>query len=232
MNAIITGSSRGLGLAIATRFAQEGMNVAISSRKEADVLKAKKDIKKVNSKVQVLAHAVDFGDKNSVEAYVKHIQTEWKSIDIVVNNAGIYFEDYIDTDIEENLEKILNINLFSAVRINKAVIESMKKNKKGVIIHIVSIAAKQHREDAATYSISKMALKSYNDLMRDSLKKYGIKVIALYPGAMDTSSWDGISVDKNKMIQMRDMTGTIMNAINLSENTSIEEIIINTVQEL
>ena len=229
--AIITGSTRGLGFAIASRLAQEGYDVAINSRKQEDVEKAEKLISGQNN-VDVIARVVDFGDKDSVAEYVDRIKEKWGNIDVLINNVGIYASDRIDGEIDDNLEKMMNVNLMSSVRINKEVVEIMKKNKGGIIIHIISIAAKKLRSDAATYSISKLALKGYNDLLREELKPYGIRVMAFYPGAMNTSSWDGESDDRSWMIQMDDMTNTIMAALNFSESASIEELTINNVKDL
>ena len=88
------------------------------------------------------------------------------------------------------------------------------------------------RADAASYSISKFALKGYNDLLRESLKSHGIKVMALYPGAMNTSSWDETSANKDNMIQMEDMARTILTSLELSENATFDEIVINNLKEV
>ena len=232
MKAIVTGSTRGLGLAISKKFKEEGIDVAISSRNIEGLNKALDELNSVESNSTAIGDVVDFGEKESVSVYVKSIVEKLGGIDILVNNVGTYFEDRADSDIEDNLEKILEVNLMSSVRMNKMVVELMKKQKSGFIFNVISIVAKNVRADAATYSISKLALKGYNDLLRESLKKYGIRVIALYPGAMNTSSWDESDIDRSNLIQMSDMTSSIYNVLSMSKNASIEEIVINTIGDI
>lgn len=230
MNAIITGSSKGLGYAVSECFLKNGFDVAISSRDKDGLNKALSRLSEYNDKI--FGQVVDFGNRESVAHYLDNLFEKWKQVDILVNNVGIYKEDSIDDDIETNLEKMLNVNLMSSVRINQKIINLMKKQKHGYIFNVISIAAKSPRRDAASYSISKIALKAYNDLLREALKEFGIKVIALYPGPMNTSSWDNTEVDTSDLIQMSDMNSLIMNALNLSENTNLEEIVINTLGEV
>ena len=134
MKAIVTGSSRGLGLAISKAFKEVGIDVAISSRNEKGLNKALDELKLIISDSTAIGHVVDFSKKESVSGYVKSIVEKLGGIDILVNNVGIYFEDKADDDIEENLKKILEVNLLSSVRINKEVVEVMKKQKGRVCI--------------------------------------------------------------------------------------------------
>lgn len=230
MNAIVTGSSKGLGYAVSECFLKNGFDVAISSRDRNGLNKALETLSKYKGKVN--GQVVDFGNRNSVDQYFDSLFEKWSHLDILVNNVGIYKEDRIDDDIESNLETMLNVNLMSSVRINRKVIELMKKQKKGYIINVISVAANSPRHDAASYSISKISLKAYNDILREELKEYGIKVIALYPGPMNTSSWDNTDVDTSGLIQMSDMNSLIMSALNLSGNSNIEEIVINTLRKV
>lgn len=230
MNAIVTGSSKGLGYALSECFLKNNFNVAISSRDKNGLNNAMSKLSIYKGKL--FGQVVDFGKRESVEKYFDELLENWNRIDILVNNVGIYAEDRIDDDLEINLEKMLNVNLMSSVRMNHKVLKLMKKQRKGYIINVISIAANSPRHDAASYSISKIALKAYNDLLRESLKEFGIKVIALYPGPMNTSSWDHTEVDTSNHIHMSDMNSLIMNALSMSENTNIEEIVINTVSKI
>ena len=71
-------------------------------------------------------------------------------------------------------------------------------------------------------------MKSYNDAQRESLRAFGIKVVGIYPGAMNTSSWDGEEVDASQMIQPEDVSRSILQIIEMSDNSTVEELIINT----
>lgn len=228
MKAIVTGSSRGLGLAISKAFVQSGYDVAISSRKEPDVKSTIEKLQSLNPEISVIGKTVDFESAKSIEDYLRFVYSKWGEADVLVNNVGIYMVDKADENIEKNLEHQLNVNLLSAVRMNRGILESMKNKKKGFIFHVISIAAKNLREDSSSYSISKAALMAYNNLLRESVKGYGIRVIGIYPGPMNTSSWDGSGTDQNKLIQVEDVTSSILNVLKLSSNASVEEIVLNT----
>jgi short-subunit dehydrogenase len=232
MKAIITGSSRGLGLALAEKFLSEGIDVAISARAENDLNDALIALNSKGFNGKAIGYTVDFSQQESVTAYTNSVLKKWRYIDVLVNNVGIYGEDKADGDIAANLEKMLNVNLLSAVRMSQAVIPGMKKNEGSFIFNIVSIAANHLRSDAVSYSLSKLALKGYCDLLRKELKEFGIRVVAVYPGGMNTSSWDDEKVDHSKLIQMSDMGKILLQAMNLSGNATIEEIVVNTLKDI
>jgi len=232
MRAIITGSSNGLGLAIAKHFAEHGIHVAVSARKEDRLKQILKEIREVGKDVEVIGGIVDFGNKKSVEAYVKLVHIKWGKIDVLVNNAGIFREDTVSDDMEENLLFNLNVNLLSSVRMNHAIQNGINDGPGSFIFNIVSIAAKSPRHDAASYSISKMALRTFTDLQRESLRERNIKVIGVYPGAMNTNSWDEEDVERKNMIQTTDICSSLMNIMSMTNNAGVEEIIINPVKPI
>ncbi len=229
MKAIVTGSSRGLGLAIAGGLLEEGHSVSITSRSKSGLDKALENLKSKNFENRVFGYVVDFGDQKSVEGFTQKSIDDMGGIDILVNNVGIYSEDTADSIKEDDLNKMINVNLMSSVRMNESVLGHMKVNKSGYIFNVVSIATRDPRGDAASYTISKAALKMYSDLLRESLKEFGIRVTSIFPGPMNTSSWDDIDVDHSKLIQMKDMMSLINANLSMSENSNVEEIVINTV---
>ena len=96
--------------------------------------------------------------------------------------------------------------------------------KTGYVFNILSVLAKEVRTSAAAYTISKHALKALNDLLREELRPYSIKVCAIYPGSVNTSSWDGISADRESMVQPKDIADFIKNSVTGSKNAFVEEI--------
>ena len=232
MKAIVTGSSRGLGYEIARSFVKQGFDVAVTARKEDVLNKVIDELRKLHGKGKITGGTVDFEDEKSIGKYCEKIKNELGEIDILVNNAGIYHEDKIGQNIGDYLKKALEVNLFSAIRMSNEFIEIMKKKTSAHIINIISVAALNPRIDAVSYSISKAALKSYNDAQRETLKEFGIKVVGIYPGAMNTSSWDNEEVDTSKMIQPSDVSESILQIIRMSGNTTVDELIINTNKSL
>jgi short-subunit dehydrogenase len=228
MKAIITGSSKGLGRAIARDFVKEGYDVVVTARSTDDLKELIEELKKLNASCEITGTTVDFEDVKSIENYCEKIKKDVGAIDILINNVGIYHEDVIGQDIDQNLKKDLEINLFSAIRMSNAFLPSLKMKSSSHIINVISIAALHPRVDAVSYSISKAALKCYTDIQRESLRKFGIKVVGIYPGAMNTSSWDDQDINTSLMIQPEDVSNSILQIVKMSENTTVEELIINT----
>jgi short-subunit dehydrogenase len=226
--AIVTGSSRGLGFEIARTLLEEGMSVSVVARNQVDLDRTLKHLKPAAKDSEVMGFVADLSLSAGIEAYCRHVKDKWETVDVIVNNVGIYSEDSADQDISINLLRMIEVNLFAAVRITGSFLDVMKKRKAGHIINIVSIAAKNLRPEAASYSISKSALRAWTDVLRESLRSQGIRVTGLYPGPMNTSSWDGSAADTSKMIQTGDVTRVILQALRQSANSSMEEIVINT----
>ena len=226
MKAVVTGSSRGLGLEIARTFMKAGMEVAITSRSKSGLEEAIKSLGP-GADDFVMGSTVDFSDQGSVESYAEWVHEEMGEIDILVNNVGIYIEDDINNYKEDNLGKMMEVNVMSAMRMCRAFTDDLIDNQ-GYIVNIVSIAAKRVRTDAVTYSMSKAALASYTKALRESLRQKNVKVTGIYPDAINTSSWDGIEVDRSKLIQPSDVSQSILNLVQLNKNTVVEEIIIET----
>ncbi|MEQ8323464.1 MAG: SDR family NAD(P)-dependent oxidoreductase [Vicingaceae bacterium] len=226
MKTVITGSSKGLGFEIAKIFLDDGMDVHITSRKKSSLEGALNELKKRDPKGYLTGTAVDLSVSESIGHFCDSIKNQGDDIDILVNNVGTYSEDDIHSLSIETIDELMKINLYSAVRMTKELMPSIIR-KKGFVVNIISAAALQPRTDALAYSISKGALKIFSDATRESLRAEGVKVIAVYPGAMNTSSWDGIEVDRDSLIQPKDVAKLILNAVQLSPNTLVEEIIIN-----
>ena len=226
MKTVITGSSRGLGLEIARTFVKAGMEVAITSRSREGLEKAMSSLGP-GSDDFVMGSTVDFGDVNSVISYAEWVRKEMGSIQVLVNNVGIYMEDGPFSYREEDLAKMMEVNVLSAMRMCSAFRDDLVQSK-GYIVNIVSIAAKKVRPDAVTYSMSKAALSAYTAALRESLRQRGVKVTAIYPDAINTSSWDGVDVDRSRLIQPQDISTSILNLVQMNVNTVVGEIVIET----
>ncbi len=114
-NIIITGASRGIGLAIAERYAREGWNIAICSRNSQKLSEAKAILHAINPSITTLVEACDMGVKEQVMAFADKCLSEFSTIEILVNNAGVYTPGVISSEgFEDNLEELMKINLYSA----------------------------------------------------------------------------------------------------------------------
>src|SRR5688572_10737503 len=130
MNAIVTGATKGMGLAITERLANEGFNLVICSRNKVELLELAESIQQ-KFKVKVKWMEADLSNKTEVLTFAKFALDQFNDIDILVNNTGIFISRSILDEEDGDLEKQMNINLFAPYHLTRAVGNLMKKNNKG-----------------------------------------------------------------------------------------------------
>jgi short-subunit dehydrogenase len=226
MNAIISGATRGIGRAIAFELAGLGYSLALGARFKYDLLKLTNELLGKNPHHHILTRVCDFSNKNEIISFSSEVKRRFEKIDIIVNNVGCYHENTISEEKEGKLEELINMNLYSAYHLSRCFLPAMKKQKSGYIFNICSLTSFFPRYTAASYSISKAALLSFSKSLSEEMRDYNIKVTAVIPGSVNTSSWDGINVPKNELIQPDDIAKCISTCLQLSPNAFIEEIII------
>jgi NADP-dependent 3-hydroxy acid dehydrogenase YdfG len=183
---LITGATSGFGKAIAEKYAAQNYNLIICGRRIERLNKLKQDLEEKYS-IKVLISSFDIQNKEAVKAAVEAIPTEWKSIDILINNAGLAaglseiqngnFDDW-DTMIDTNLKGVLYIT--------RLISPLMMERKQGHIFNIGSIAGKYVYPKGNVYCATKHAVNALNEAMRIDLLPYNIKVTAIHPGAAET----------------------------------------------
>jgi len=185
--AIITGAGRGLGEAIALAFAREKVNVVIDDVNGAAANNVKEKVIALGSKA--MAFDVDITKAKDVVAMVESVEKEFGRIDILVNNAvapnSFRRVLFMETDLSE-WTNILNVSLTGTFICSKAVAKVMIKNRKGKIINMSSIAANLPASGQAAYSTSKAGIEGLSKVMAGELGKYGINVIYIRPGVIET----------------------------------------------
>lgn len=221
MNILISGASRGIGRAVATLLASKNHNLYLISRSISDLESLKAKIQTQENKVEIFS--CDLSKSQESVQLIEKIQATTQ-IDVLINNLGIFETNQSDQiDIDE-LKKLMDLNLYSAINLSNAVIESMKESEQGTIINMGSVMSHLAAPFAANYSISKHAFKAWNDALRDELRQHGLKVCAIYPGAVNTSSWDGMEVNRDAMIQPEDIAKLINTLLEMNYNTLVEEV--------
>lgn len=181
--ALITGGAGGIGLAIASRFASEGANIVLADirmdqlQKGAEALKAKGFEK-------VWLSQCDVSNEQQVEASVKGSIDNFRSIDIIVNNAGLMIFKKLEETSQQDWNRILNVDLIGAFYFTKYAYLNMKEG--GCIINISSIHALETTPMVTTYAAAKAALLSLTRSSSIEGKAKGIRVNAILPGAIDT----------------------------------------------
>jgi short-subunit dehydrogenase len=225
MNVVITGGSKGMGKAMAERFASVKNNIFICSRNEEELAKTAGELTKNYGNV-VKYYAADLSDKNEVIKFAKWIADQNIAIDILINNAGQFIPGSIYNEEDGTLEKMMDINLFSAYHLTRALLPEMMKKQSGHIFNICSIAALKAYANGGSYSISKYALMGFSKNLREEMKPYNLKVTAVYPGAVYTSSWEGADILPSRIMEVNDIAEMVYAASLLSPQACVEDIVI------
>ena len=154
--ALVTGGARGIGKAIAIRYAQEGCNVAITGVNEKNVALALEELKQYD--VKTLGFVSDASDSEEVKKTVDKVIQEFGRIDILVNNAGITKDGLLIRMTEDQWDTVINVNLKSAFNYINAVLPTMARQKSGCIINMASVVGISGNAGQANYAASKAGL--------------------------------------------------------------------------
>ncbi len=226
MNIVITGGTKGIGLAIAHTFAKESFNLAICSRNKKDLDELTKSFKASYPNVQVLSMQTDMSKKSEVMAFAEFIKKEWNTLDVLVNNAGVFLPGEIHKEEDGILENQIETNLYSAYYLTRALLSLMLPNKKGHIFNMCSIASFMAYPNGGSYSISKFALLGFSKVLRAEMQDKGIKVTSIMPGATWSNSWAGVDLPTERLMQADDIAISVISAWKMSPSAVVEDIIL------
>lgn len=195
--AIITGAARGIGKAIAMRFAAEGCNVAFTDLVYNDVAQAtEKEISAFGVKAKGYAsNAANFDDTQKV---VEEVIKDFGRVDILVNNAGITKDTLLMRMTEEQWDAVINVNLKSCFNFTKAVQGTMLKQKSGSIINMSSVVGVSGNAGQSNYSASKAGMIGFTKSIAKELGSRGIRSNAIAPGFIITEMTGVLPEDVKK----------------------------------
>lgn len=230
-NIIITGASRGLGKAIAEKFAEHHYNLYLSSKNDIALYKTMEELQTKFPSVVIKAKAFDLGVAEEAKKLGDWLLSLDIPIDILVNNAGNFLPGNVHDEKEGTLEEMMNINLFSAYHLSRKLLPKMMKQdhsngSRAHIFNMCSIASLQAYKNGGAYSISKFALAGFSKNLRQEMKPYFIKVTSVYPGAVYTDSWASSGIEEKRIMEAKDIADMIFAASQLSPQATVEDIII------
>jgi 3-oxoacyl-[acyl-carrier protein] reductase len=222
-NALITGAGKGIGKAIAIALAKEGVNVILVSRTQTDVDQLA--IETSHLGVKSLALSADVSDINSINKAVQKALAEFKTIDILINNAGIAsFGKFLELEPEE-WEKIIQVNLMGTYYTTRAVIPNMIERQTGDIINISSTAGLNGNALTSAYSASKFAVLGLTDSLMQEMRKHNIRVTALTPSTVATDMAKDLNLtdgNPEKVMQSEDIAELIIAQLKLNSRVFIK----------
>jgi short-subunit dehydrogenase len=223
--AVVTGGTKGIGLAILEKFAGTGFDVATCSRKESDLAQLKSRLEK-DYPIRAFVKAADVSDKGQVNAFADFIANLKRPVDVLVNNAGYFIPGRVTEEPDGSLESMMNSNVYSAYHLTRALVQHMMRRREGHIFNMCSIASQMAYPNGGSYSISKFALLGFSRVLREELKESGIRVTAVLPGATRTASWDGVDLPEDRFMKAEDVAEAVYGAYALSGRSVVEEIVI------
>lgn len=226
MNVIITGATKGMGRAIAERFAAGGYSLIVCARSKEDLDELKKEFAQRFPDIAVEVKVADIGDPEQVKDFGNWILKSRFVPEILVNNAGYFIPGSIYNEEDGMLQKMMEVNLNSAYHLTRLLLPDMIQRKKGHIFNICSIASFKPLANVGAYGISKFALYGFTKHLREEMKPFGIKVTAVCPGATYTSSWEGSGINPDRLIEADDVAKMVFACSQLSAAAVAEDIII------
>jgi short-subunit dehydrogenase len=215
-----------LGRAIAEGFAAAGYDLVLTSRDPAALSAATQEIGRSYPAVRIRSKAADLSKKEQALELGRWVLESGEPVDVLVNNAGQFIYGSLYEEADGVLEQMIAVNLYSAYHLTKAILPGMMTRKSGHIFSICSIASLKAYHHGGAYGISKYALAGFTANLREEMKTHGIKVTAVYPGAVYTDSWAGSGVDPHRIMESSDIAHMMVAAAGLSPQATVEEILL------
>jgi short-subunit dehydrogenase len=221
---VVTGATRGIGRAIAEKFASESFDLALCARNEKDLKELESAL--ASTKAEILVYKCDVSRKKELQAFARAVSSRFDAIDILVNNAGIFLPGEVINEEEGNLETLIETNLYSAYHLSRFLLPEMMAKRSGHIFNVSSVAGIQAYPNGGSYSISKFALMGLSKALREELKEHNVRVTALIPGAVYTDSWAGAGLPESRFMRSTDVAKLVWDVYHLSEQTVVEEVLL------
>ena len=193
-NVFITGSTRGIGLAMAHKFASLGANIVLNGRREIDEVLVSEFS---DYGVQVASISGDVSDSTDAKRMVEEAIEKLGSVDILVNNAGITKDKLMLKLTEEDFEQVLKVNLVGAFNMTQAVLKPMSKARQGAVINVSSVVGLIGNVGQANYAASKAGLIGFTKSVAREVAARNVRVNAIAPGMIESDMTDILS-DKVK----------------------------------
>ena len=225
--AIVTGSSSGIGKAIALRFGAEGAKVVVTARRMALCEQTVAQILKTGG--EAWAIQTDVADERQVERLIEETVTRYGRLDILVNNAGVIAGGRLAETTTKSFDEVMNVNLRGTFFCCRAGFAQMKKQGCGTIINMSSVAGVQAWAGTGTYSMSKHGIMALTKSLADEGRPHHIKVSAICPGGVADDLVDALPEDilRSEKIDPFDVAEAAVYLATLGKYTVVHQVVID-----
>jgi short-subunit dehydrogenase len=183
---LITGGSRGLGLALAEEFARHGCRLILVARDEAELQRAREQVQKLGAEVHTVV--CDLGNQDEIQRMIDDATSHFGRIDILVNNAGMIAVGPLESQTVQDFQQAMDIMFWGPVHSTLAALPAMIERGRGRIVNITSIGGKVSVPHLLPYGCAKFAATGFSEGLHAEVKKFGVHVLTVAPGLMRTGS--------------------------------------------
>jgi short-subunit dehydrogenase len=226
---LITGSSRGIGNAIATEFASKGFNLIIHGRNEEQLEVVQRQMRLQFPMIRIHSIAADLSMSSGIEQFIKRFTDLDLDVDVLVNNAGLFLPGSMMEEPQDQFEYLWKVNMSSAYHVTRAIWDKLSKSPRAHIINMCSIASVTSYEAGGTYSLVKHALLGFSKSLRKEGIGKGIRVTSVLPGATLTDSWAGVDLPPTRFMKSESVAKVCYTAFEINEDSVLEEVIIRPI---
>lgn len=223
--AYITGAGKGIGQAIAKRFAAEGIDVGLLARTQSDLDKLAEQLKG-SGDIRVSTAVADIADRHAVEEAVERLRQDLGPATILINNAGIAQFGKVTEMEPEVWERMIQVNLLGTYYMTRAVLPDMVAANHGNIVNISSTAGERASATGSAYSASKFAVMGFSEALMQEVRRNNIRVTALAPSTVNTELAvnAGLKIgDEEHMMQPEDVAELVMSILKLPGRVFVKQ---------
>ncbi|PYZ97513.1 3-ketoacyl-ACP reductase [Alteribacter lacisalsi] len=219
--ALITGGSRGIGLATAKELAKEGVRLGLIGRSEEHLASAEKELKDIGA--TIVTAAADVADENAAHKAVKTVEQELGGIDILINNAGIAIRGTFAEIPADDWRRGFDVNVMGIVHVTQAALPGMIERNRGDIINISSMSGLKGTKGSSAYSATKFAVIGMSEGLMQEVRPHNIRVSVLTPSLVETDLTRGDAQrDPEKYTQAEDLAEFMVSQLKLEQRTFVK----------
>lgn len=189
---VVTGGGRGIGRATALEFAAEGATLVLAGRRMDALRLAGGEVRDAGGRADIVR--CDAVDEEDLQALVEKTMTKHGRIDVLVNNAGVMALGRLDEMEDEDVRRLVDVNIWAVIRLTQIALPHMRKARAGTIVNVSSVAGRMGMPYFSVYCASKFAIRGFSEALRRELRPDRIHVMAVYPGVTATDMTESVDL--------------------------------------